>query len=109
MKDSLFDGFWLILCAQDILCGPHELEPRDGESLCCVVLSGLFPWPQRWFAQHNRTLMSPLQLYNAAIFAFGNDAAIRSEAEALHQAAVTHLQAETGAPCRTESAACTLR
>ena len=45
-------------------------------------------------AQHNRTLMSSFQLYNTAIFAFGNDAAIRSEAEALHQAAVTHLQAE---------------
>ena len=41
-------------------------------------------------AQYNRTLMK----YNTAIFAFGNDAAIRSEAEALHQAAVTHLQAE---------------
>ena len=45
-------------------------------------------------AQYNRTLMNSLQLYNTAIFAFGNDAAIRSEAEALHQAAVTHLQAE---------------
>ena len=45
-------------------------------------------------AQYNRALMNSLQLYNAAIFAFGNDAAIRSEAEALHQAAVMHLQAE---------------
>ena len=45
-------------------------------------------------AQYNRTLMNSLQLHNTAIFAFGNDAAIRSEAEALHQAAVTHLQAE---------------
>ena len=33
-------------------------------------------------AQYNRTLMNSLQLHNTAIFAFGNDAAIRSEAEA---------------------------
>ena len=45
-------------------------------------------------AQYSRTLMNSLQLYNTASFAFGNDAAIRSEAEALHQAAVMHLQAE---------------
>ena len=45
-------------------------------------------------AHYNRTLMNSLQLCNTAIFAFGNDAAITSEAEALHQAAVTHLQAE---------------
>ena len=44
--------------------------------------------------QHNRTLLSSLQLYNTAIFAFGIDADIRPEAEALRQAAVTHLQAE---------------
>ena len=46
-------------------------------------------------AQYNRTLMNSLQLYNTAIFAFGNDAAIRSEAEALHQAAVTHCKRKT--------------
>ena len=44
---------------------------------------------------------------DAAIFAFGNAAATRSEAEALHQAAVTHLQAENREDSAPRNISCT--
>ena len=71
-----------------------SLVPVDGSNMP-VDAVGARTFAPSANAQYNRTLMNSLQLYNAASFAFGNDAAIRSEAEALHQAAVTHLQAES--------------
>ena len=85
-----------------------SLVPVDGSSMPVDAAgassgnatgSGVRMFAQSANAQYNRTLMNSLQLYNTAIFAFGNDAAIRSEAEALHQAAVTHLQAENRISC----------
>ena len=69
---------WTVLSSRLLMMPVDSVEASSGHAPGDGVRIQSFSMN----AQQNRTLMNSLQLCNTAIFAFGNDAAIRSEAEA---------------------------